>query len=102
MKKFTLDYIFKNTKTKYELKLFQQSKINWLEKKIFDKGGKPYIKCLATDKDRPAKPEEIVRQLWIKKLLDDYHYPKDRIDAGRAVQTGAGFSDKETDIVMIL
>ena len=32
-----------------------------------------------SDKDRPAKPEEIVRQLWIKKLLEEFHYPKERI-----------------------
>ena len=30
---------------------------------LFEKNGKPYLKCLATDKDRPAKPEEIVELL---------------------------------------
>jgi hypothetical protein len=35
-------------------------------KTAFEKNGRPYIACLAPDKDRPARPEQIVRQLWIK------------------------------------
>ena len=30
---------------------------------IYAKRGKPYLKCYATGKERPAKPEEVVRQL---------------------------------------
>jgi type I restriction enzyme M protein len=50
-------------------------------------------KCLASDKERPAKPEEIVRQLWIKKLIEEYHYPKERIQVA-AVWFGSGISEK--------
>jgi len=63
--------------SEYALTIFLDDEIKAL--KIVDKGGKPYLRCLATDKDRPAKPEEIVRQLYIKKLIDHYGYPKDRL-----------------------
>ncbi len=98
--KFSIDDVFKNEKTRHHLDLFLSRDVDWLEKKIFEKNGKPYLKCLATDKDRPAKPEEIVRQLWIKKLLENYHYPKTRIDVERAVWFGSGVSEKSADIVI--
>jgi type I restriction enzyme M protein len=61
------------------LTLFKEEHIHWLEKQLFEKNGKPYLKCLGSGKDRPAKPEEIVRQLWIKRLIDEYDYPFERI-----------------------
>ena len=67
---FRIDEIFKSEETKHRLTLFKTEYIKWLEIQLFEKNGKPYLKCLASDKDRPAKPEEIVRQLWIKKLLE--------------------------------
>ena len=70
---YKIHEILKNVNGKYELTLFTNKNIDWLEKQIFDKGGKPYLKCLGSDKDRPAKPEEIVRQLWIKKIIEEYH-----------------------------
>jgi hypothetical protein len=44
--------------------------------KLFDRGGKPYLTCAASDKARPAKPEEIIRQLYLRKLISVYGYPK--------------------------
>jgi hypothetical protein len=38
---------------------------------IFPEARGPYLKCLASGKDRPAKPEEIVRQLYLKKLMEE-------------------------------
>jgi len=97
----TIAEIFKSEETKHRLTLFRHKDIQWLEAKLFEKNGKPYLKCLASDKDRPAKPEEIVRQLWIKRLLDDYHYPKERIKVERSVWFGSGVSDKSADIVIL-
>ena len=68
---------------------------------VFDKGGKPYLKCLASDKDRPAKPEEIVRQLYIKKLIDHYGYPKNRLLIEKEVYFGSTVHEKRADIVVI-
>lgn len=97
---YTINEIFKSENTKYELVLFKQDYIIELEKQIFDKAGKPYLKCLGSDKDRPAKPEEIVRQLWIKKILDELHYPKERILVEKSVWFGSGVSDKAADIAI--
>lgn len=98
---YTIGDIFKSQETKHRLTLFKAEEVQWLETRLFDKSGKPYLKCFASDKDRPAKPEEIVRQLWIKKLLDEYHYPKTRIRVEYAVWFGSGVSDKSADIVIM-
>lgn len=98
---FSIDDIFRNQDTKHRLTLFKAEDVQWLETQIFEKNGKPYLKCLASDKDRPAKPEEIVRQLWIKRLLEEYHYPKERIKVEFAVWFGSGVSDKSADIVVM-
>lgn len=80
------------------LTLFDKKLIDYID--IFEKNGKPYIKCLATDIDRQAKPEEIVRQLFILKLMKDYGYPKERITAEKEVWFGSGISEKRADIVV--
>lgn len=98
---FTIDDIFRDNETKHSLQLFTQAKIKEIEKLIFDKGGKPYIKCLGSDRDRPAKPEEIVRQLWLKYIIEELHYPKERIQVEKPVWFGSGVSDKAADIVIL-
>lgn len=101
MPPFSFDEIFKSPEAKHRLTLFKAEAVQWLESRLFDKNGKPYLKCLASDKDRPVKPEEIVRQLWIKDLLEEYHYPKERIKVEYAVWFGSGVSDKSADIVVM-
>ncbi|MFH1861436.1 MAG: N-6 DNA methylase [bacterium] len=98
---FSIDEIFKSQETKHRLTLFKSEDVNWLETQLFEKNGKPYLKCLASDKDRPAKPEEIVRQLWTKKLLEEYHYPKERVKVERPVWFGSGVSEKSADIIIM-
>jgi type I restriction enzyme M protein len=98
---YSIDSLFRNQDIKHGLTLFKAEDVQWLETQIFEKNGKPYLKCLASDKDRPAKPEEIVRQLWIKKLLDEFHYPKDRLKIEYSVWFGSGVSDKSADIVVM-
>ena len=51
----------------YALRLFTQEELAALQ--LIEKRGKPYLNCFATGKDRPAKPEEIVRQLYVRKLI---------------------------------
>lgn len=84
--------------TERGLTIFDKKLIEYID--IFEKNGKPYIKCLATDIDRPAKPEEIVRQLFILKLMKEYGYPKERITAEKEVWFGSGVSEKRADIVV--
>jgi len=98
---FTLSDVFGDKKTQYALTLFRQQDIEEFQNRIFERNGKPYIRCLASGKDRLAKPEEVVRQLWIKRLLDDFGYPKSRIAIERPVWFGSGVSDKSADIVVM-
>jgi type I restriction enzyme M protein len=74
MTKLSVDTIFQNAETKHGLTLFEQKDMAWIETQLFEKSGKPYIKCLVKDIDRPAKPEEIVRQLYLRRLLTHYNY----------------------------
>ena len=99
MPKYTIDEIFKNSETKHSLGLFDKRLISSIS--LYDKNSKPYLKCFGSDKERPAKPEEIVRQLFIKKLLDNYGYPKERIQVEKDVWFGSGVSDKRADIVVL-
>ena len=80
------------------LTLFDGKLIDYID--IFEKNKKPYVKCLATDVDRQAKPEEIVRQLFILKLMKEYGYPKERITAEKEVWFGSGIHEKRADIVV--
>jgi type I restriction enzyme M protein len=82
----------------YALTIFNNKAIETLG--LFLKRGVPYLKCLASDKDRPAKPEEIVRQLYIKKLIEDYGYPKNRIAVEKPVYFGSAVHEKAADIVI--
>lgn len=68
---------------------------------IFLKRGKPYLKCFVTGQDRPAKPEEVVRQLYAKSLMEDYGYPADRIFLEKPVQFGSAVHEKAADIVIV-
>lgn len=61
------------------LEAFSDADIEAVEAALFYKKDKPYLKCLATGKDRAAKPEEIVRQAWIARLLNYYQYPISRL-----------------------
>ncbi|QIK36729.1 type I restriction enzyme HsdR N-terminal domain-containing protein [Caldichromatium japonicum] len=101
MPQFSIDEIFRGLNTKHRLTLFKPEDVQWIETQIFEKNGKLYLKCLASDKDRTAKPEEIVRQLWIKKLLEEYHYTKSRIRVEYAVWFGSGVSDKSADFAIM-
>jgi type I restriction enzyme M protein len=68
--KYTISEILKGSE--YALTIFREKEVKAVE--IFDKGGKPYLTCAVSDKARPAKPEEIVRQLYLRKLMTHYGY----------------------------
>jgi type I restriction enzyme M protein len=93
---YTITEILKGTE--YALSIFSDQELKAL--KIFDQGGKPYIYCAASEKPRPAKPEEIVRQLYLRKLMDHYEYPKERIAIEKPVYFGSAVHEKAADIVV--
>jgi type I restriction enzyme M protein len=82
----------------YALSIFTTEEIIDLD--IFDKGGRPYIRCAGSDKDRLAKPEEIVRQLYLRKLINTYGYPRERIAVEKPVFFGSAVHEKAADIVV--
>jgi type I restriction enzyme M protein len=93
--------ILREKADQYELTIFHPDAVAWLEEQLFEKRGHPYLKCLASDRDRRAYPEEIVRQLYVKKLMDDYGYPKERIQVEKPVFFGSGMGKKRADIVVM-
>jgi type I restriction enzyme M protein len=84
---------------KYDLTIFTSESIDRIEKNIFSKGDKFFIKCLKRDKDIQAKPEEIVRQLMLDKLINEYKYPVDLLSVEYTVNFGR--EKKFADIVIL-
>lgn len=82
----------------YALTIFTDKEIKAID--IFDRNGKPYLNCCGSKKQRPAKPEEIVRQLYLRKLMDEYGYPLERIAIEKPVQFGSTVHHKAADIVV--
>jgi type I restriction enzyme M protein len=80
--------IFSASDVKHGLSLFTDREIRAVEDLIIERDGKFHIKCQIKEKYKVAKPEEIVRQLWVYKLLNEYNYPKERIDVERVVYFG--------------
>jgi type I restriction enzyme M protein len=83
----------------YSVSLFTKKEIESFEKTIFEKAGKPYINCLIREKEIQLKPEEVVRQLYLSKLLKDYDYPKKSIKLEHSIRFGRD-STKSADIVI--
>lgn len=91
---YTLADILRSTD--YSLDIFTPEEIEALQ--IFDRRGKPYLICFADGKERPAKPEEIVRQLYLYRLIHTYGYPIERIKLEKGVQFGSSIAEKRADI----
>jgi type I restriction enzyme M protein len=98
--KYRIADILREKDGQYQLTIFHRDAIAWLEQQIFEKNGQPYLKCLVSGRERRAYPEEIVRQLYIKKLMDDYGYPRERIQVEKPVFFGSGVGKKRADIVI--
>lgn len=95
--KIKLSSILKDSN--YSISLFTNKELEEFEKLVFEKSGKPHIKCLIRDKDIQLKPEEIVRQLYLHKLLNEYNYPKKLIKLEHSIRFGRD-STKSADIVI--
>jgi len=101
------DLVFKDTAIKHGLQEFSQGILNKI--KAFEKeSGRYYVRCLKRDKDifiydrnkKIGKPEEIIRQLWLIKLTQEYKYPLVRIEVEKSVQFGREVREKSADIVI--
>ena len=74
-------------KTKYFLKSLIPFSSGNEEVQVYADGGK-------------SAPEEIVRQLWVFKLMDQYGYKADEIDLEKGVQFGTEVGTKAADIIV--
>lgn len=88
----------------YALELFSQDCIERLESRITTKETKAgaltyYVSCLIRNKEIKLTPEEIVRQLYLDKLINEYRYPISRIQVEYAVHFGREV--KRADIVIM-
>ena len=97
-KDYTIHGILASSSRGHALNLFTQQEIAALE--LIQKRGKPYLKCYVSHRDRAAKPEEIVRQLYLRKLVDEYGYSKERIAVEKGVYFGSAMAEKRADIVI--
>ncbi len=99
--------VFKDSAIKSKLKEFSKEifkKINAFEKEQ----GRFYVRCLKRQTDifiydeskKKGKPEEIIRQLWLLKLTQEYKYPMERIEVEKSVQFGREIHSKAADIVL--
>lgn len=88
--------------SKYNLTQFNYGQIEQLESKIVyrdAKGGtKPYVECLVRKKDVYLTPEEIVRQLYLMTLNEEFGYPYERMQVEYPVAFGR--QTKRADIVI--
>ncbi len=92
--------IFSVPDVKHGLSLFNTNEINAIEGLIIEQDGKYFIRCQIKDKLKAAKPEEIVRQLWIYRLFTEYGYPKERIDVEKIIYFGSRVEPGAADIVV--
>ena len=101
------DLVFKDPSVKHGLKEFSEDilrQISFFEKEP----GKYYARCLKRDKDifiydknkKKGEPEEIIRQLWLIKLAQEYKYPLARIEVEKSVQFGHEVREKSADVVI--
>ncbi len=95
-KGITLSLILKDSN--YNLSLFSEVDIKALEARIKVQKNKPFVTCLIREKEVHLKPEEVVRQLYAIKLINQYGYPKKRIRFEHPVQFGR--ETKAADIVV--
>lgn len=115
-----LDKIFKDPATKFELTEFDSANIDYdkalslVEKPgIGKQTGKTiyFLKTIAPFysgkeevqifvEDGKSNPEEIVRQLWVYKLINYYGYAKDEIELEKPITFGTETGTKFADIVV--
>ena len=86
----------------FHLALFAQDEIESLRQAVFAKEirgkARPYLTCVVRDKDIRLRPEEIIRQLYAKRLIEQYGYPKNRLAFEYSVSFGR--AKKKADIVI--
>ncbi len=79
--------------------LFGVSVVYDVEAALSEKDGKPYVRCLVREKNVQAKREELVRQLWLHRLVTEYKYSVSRLGVECPI-TFSRDTSKRADIVV--
>ncbi|MGC3976935.1 MAG: type I restriction enzyme HsdR N-terminal domain-containing protein [Paludibacteraceae bacterium] len=100
-KPMTLAEILKDSNYKLtQFTLTEQQKLEQRIKERTDSKGNPvsYAECLVRKKEIKLTPEEVIRQLYLQVLMDDYGYPATRMEVEYSVSFGR--EKKRADIVI--
>lgn len=97
--KHTIAKIYQDGYDPEHLAVFGPAVVRELEASFTDRNGKPYVPCLVSGKEKQAKPEEVVRQLWLRRLSEHYGYPAARLSVEVPITFGRDTS-KRADIVV--
>ena len=88
--------------SRYHLELFTEAELAALRAKIqkqIVKGKEvPFVNCAVRNKAIQLKPEELIRQLYVQRLVNHYGYTKDRLALEYPVSFGR--ETKRADIVI--
>ena len=82
----------------YSFSLFDRSLVDELEQNIKIVDGKPHVVCVIRNKEIILRPEEVVRQLYLMKLIKEYGYLEKRIALEHPIHFGREV--KSADIVI--
>lgn len=93
-----IDAIFRDPSIKHGLKFFDKSERDKI--KLRENEGKIEIWCMKREKWLKAKPEELVRQMFIVWIQETLKYPLSRIDVERPIQMGQDAEKERADIVI--
>ena len=89
-------------KSNYHPTLFTEDEVKALDDNSFSKTVKGketrFVKCIKRNKEIQLKPEEMVRQLYAAKLINQYGYPESRLAFEHPVNFGR--QKKRADIVI--
>ena len=88
--------------SRYHLELFTEAELAALRAKIQKQTVKgkevPFVNCAVRNKAIQLKPEELIRQLYVQRLVNHYGYTKDRLALEYPVSFGR--ETKRADIVI--
>jgi len=86
----------------YKLSQFEDDEIESFNRAVVFREIKnksvPYVKCIVREKEIRLTPEEIVRQLFIRKLMKRYDYPVKRMSLEYPVNFGREV--KRADVIV--
>ena len=89
--------------SRHSLALFRGAEINALRNRISTRTVREkdayFVKCVIREKEIRLNPEEVVRQLYAARLINQYGYPRSRLAAEYAVAFGR--ERKRADIVIL-